>query len=112
MTQAILVREDWTYSLCQVDTLADYQKAVGGYIELVPLGTGFGVGYINETGKIDSLPINSLATLYWRASLGFNPNDILCGPMLILGPPDADGNDTDCDIQTVSATLDKIRSTR
>lgn len=79
--------------------------AVGGYIEAVAVrevlvadqaGRGarapaaFTV-YLNEEGKLDGLPLNLRATHLALASLG---GDVIVGDAVVLGPPDAVGDDT------------------
>lgn len=64
------------------------QKAVGGYIEIVPGITKYdgeeAVAFCNEEGKINRLPMNQKATRAWRDALGFEPGDILVGDIAIV----------------------------
>lgn len=55
----------------------ELNKFVNGYIEIVSMGNG-AIMVVNETGKLDNLPFNAIATqLYGR--------DIICGNALICG---------------------------
>ena len=71
----------------KVGTLDDYQKIVGGYIEVVVLADGCSM-YVNEEGKLDGLPVNAAATV-------LVPGDVIVGNVLIVGPTDDEGDDTD-----------------
>lgn len=57
-------------------TLAELQKAVGGYIQIVRL-IPTGVMVINEDGKLQGLPFNS------RATKLYGNNDPIVGPALV-----------------------------
>ena len=57
------------------NTLESFQKAVGGYIECVPVGYGSGLVLIcNEEGKLRGLPFN--------VRMGF---DDIVGSMVVCG---------------------------
>jgi len=70
-------------------SLAQLQDAVGGYIEYVPLSdealaiTGHTHMYCNETGKLDGLPINRMATSMIRST-----NDIIVGNAVLMTDDD------------------------
>lgn len=60
----------------------DLQRAVGGSIETVPHlhrlthdGRRYtrGTAYVSETGKLNGLPLNRLATAVWLENLGAGP---------------------------------------
>lgn len=81
------------------EALADMQKIVGGYIELVTVpahGDRSGASlYVNEDGKRLGLPQNPRATDFCRQNgVGLAADDGLCGDVLIMGPPE-DSDDTD-----------------
>lgn len=65
---------------------AGCQKAVGGYVEALPMNNECATVYINEEGALESLPCFVL----WTRSDG-QVIDALHGPIVILGPVDADG---------------------
>lgn len=66
MTYYILLKSDSTIvSGYNAEGLKNKQKAVGGLIQLVSLEEGM-TAYINEEGLLNSLPVNTLATLYFR----------------------------------------------
>ena len=76
--------------------LHDLQKAVDGYIEVVPGFETAPVGgervrviaLCNEEGKVNNLPHNALATKLWREAIGINPGDHLVGNVVILAGDD------------------------
>ena len=66
MTYYILLKSDSTIvSDYNAEGLKNKQKAVGGLIQLVSLEDGM-TAYVNEEGLLNSLPVNTLATLYFR----------------------------------------------
>lgn len=74
------------------DELAELQKLVGGYIEAVQLD-GLGLtGLINDEGKLKDLTPNVVTARY----------GLLVGPVVVVGPPDHEGNET-------SLTDDQVR---
>lgn len=58
-------------------TLEEVQKAVGGYIEVVNLNSGY-IMVINEEGKLNGLPVNQKATDLWGS-----PWDHIVGNALV-----------------------------
>lgn len=85
--KAVIVYPDWTVQHLDIEnSLGAFQAAIGGgYIEGV--FTPDATIYVDEEGVMKRLPHNRLASLYAQR--------VLCGPALILGPGDGDGNDTD-----------------
>lgn len=69
------------------EDLSFFQNAVGGYIEVVVLPRGDALMVVNEEGKLTHLPINRRATLLY-------PGDIIVGDVVIVGPPDEEGEFT------------------
>jgi hypothetical protein len=83
--------------------LKELQRCVGGYIEGLNLGD-FASGYANEEGLLDGLPFNHVGTalvnFIARAEGLTGPDGVplydgLVGPIVLLGPVDEDGNETD-----------------
>ena len=62
-------------------TLEELQKAVGGYFELVHVGSHLMV--VNEEGKPKGLPFNLLAS-----ELYGNPDDLIVGDVLVCRDKD------------------------
>lgn len=65
---------------------------VGGWIEFVCLSEFVSL-YVNETGKLDGLPVNRVATAIARF---INPDfhDVIVGNAIFCGPANAEGEDT------------------
>lgn len=63
-------------------TLAELQAFVGGYIQIIPVGSALYV--LNEEGKLLGLPANMAAT--HRAHDFLFQGDYLCGAVLICAP--------------------------
>jgi hypothetical protein len=69
-------------------------KAVGGYIQIVPLQNDFAgySMYLHEEGKLIGLPMNDIATAVWENSYG--RTDIILGNAVIVNAnTDEDGNE-------------------
>lgn len=101
--KAILVPPKGPCKMLIINSLEDMQKAVGGYIERIPLPNA--CGYVNEEGRINGLPLNPRATKLWYKALGLSDfgkalaeedGHSLCGPLLIMGLEDVEGENTDC----------------
>ncbi len=74
--------------------LADLQGLVGGDIEALDWPPG-GCAYLNENGKALGLPANAEATWYAHRHRLIAEFDFIAGPLVLVGPTDADGFDTD-----------------
>lgn len=61
--------------------LAELQKIVGGYVEIVQLNEHL-IMVVNEEGKLHGLPINPFATLIYQAYT-LNNDDVIVGDALI-----------------------------
>jgi hypothetical protein len=73
-------------------SLRDLQRAVRGYLEAVPHYAPEGgtlTAYCNEEGKLDGLTPNLTATSFLRVR-----GDVLAGPVVLVGGPDAECEDT------------------
>jgi hypothetical protein len=73
-------------------SLDGFQAIVGGWLE--GIGGDDWRGYCDEEGKIKGLPVNVRATRLARL-FGWPSGDLLCGPVVFVGPPDEEGEDTD-----------------
>lgn len=90
--RAVVMLPDGTATIEQIDgSLGGLQALVGGNIEAVGLTCPTpATGYINEEGKMKGLPRNQRATFV----ANIMPSDWIAGPMIVLGGPDDEGNDT------------------
>lgn len=70
--------------------LKPLQKAVGGYIEALPIDSGLASAYINEEGKLEDLPVYVI----WCSAAG-EVIDGICGPVVLLGPVNDEGENTE-----------------
>jgi len=110
MTKALKITTANTIEAVEINGLADYQAAVGGFIESIPLGDDHGM-VINEDGKVEHLPRNPLATLLaFTFRSGIANDDYIVGDAVIIGTNDA-GDWTDYqdaltdEIRTIAETL-------
>lgn len=87
-----------------------YRRIVGGNLEAVELENPRGAIYFNAEGKLEDLPVNPrLTTLLWAHNLDFRCEDALVGPGLIVGPPDANGDDQDAPAELVELLFNTKR---
>lgn len=93
MSKGIVIYIDGTVEAKEFNGLKDYQDTVGGLIESIPL-TSDTDAYINEDGKVMCQP-NIFATFLAQINSRLNHGDFVAGNMIVIGKPDADGNDTD-----------------
>lgn len=96
MPKGVLIKSDGTITTGEFGSLESLQAAVGGYIEAIYLHKLGVSAYVNEEGKFNGLPLNRTATQIARAHSGMAPDDFIVGDMLILGPVNRNGDDTDC----------------
>lgn len=73
-------------------SLESFQSLVGGYIEGLTL-TEEVSAYINEEGKLRSLPVNVsgdviIRELLFRSGRHLMPGDVIVGPVVFVGAPD------------------------
>jgi len=80
--------EDWRETVIdgQLETL---QSLVGGFIERLPIPDDKATVWLNESGKLDRLPVSAM----WTDSDG-TVLDGLRGPLVVLGPADDEGGTT------------------
>lgn len=93
--KGLLITTTGTVAVVEVtDTLEGIRGAIGcEWIEVFGPPDGSWTGYCDEEGKITAKEINFKAT-YLAVTLGWPRGDILVGDVLLLGPPDNEGNDT------------------
>ncbi|MGO1623422.1 DUF3846 domain-containing protein [Flaviflexus sp.] len=84
MTKALKITTAGQVSIVTLNGLADYQAAVDGYIEVIPLNDGHEL-VINEEGKLTGAETNPLATiLAFRLESGIAHNDYIVGDAVIV----------------------------
>lgn len=72
-------------------SLDDYQLAVGGWIEGVPVGEDGTSLFANTEGKHVGLPVNRRASIHWLLQFhGRATHDRLFGDVVLVGPADAE----------------------
>lgn len=108
--KAVLIHANGNAELIETATDLDALVAhVGGWLEqispMVP-GHGHWHGYVDEEGKLKSLPVNFTATdiatmLGWGGAVS---GDVLCGPVLLLGDGRS-GDEADIPQQALAAVL-------
>ncbi len=110
MITVIKVNTDSTTETLQIEPKLDNFQALldGGWLEGI-YGPGW-MAYLDEEGKFKGLPVNVAATKLataagWRGA-GY---DVLCGPVLFLGPGDANGEDTSV-TEAITRLLPKVES--
>lgn len=93
---AIIIESNGNMYLQKVGELEELQKLVGGYIEGITLGDTGQFFYVNEDGIEMGLPRNDVATkLCSDHKVGLSFDDFIKGTMVIVGPSDGNGENTD-----------------
>lgn len=80
---------DTIWSPIEIKGYDDLNKAVGGYIEAAPVCPAVCTIYVNEEGKLRDMPPNAM--MFYDGK----PWDVIVGTMVLVGPPDNEGNETD-----------------
>ncbi len=100
--KVLIVDPDGGIRVAEIENeLGAFQAVVDGYTE--PVYGRVATVYVNEEGILRSLPINPMATLFAervlsreaRYPLSREARYPLVGTVLIVGPADTEGNDTD-----------------
>ncbi|WZH35587.1 MAG: DUF3846 domain-containing protein [Microbacterium enclense] len=93
MVQGIIIPADNTASLraVRLDSLEDFQRAVGGWIEAVDIPDLGVTMYVNEEGLIRDLPFNRRATFLWRFHVPQASDARLVGDVAVVGLTDDEG---------------------
>jgi hypothetical protein len=79
----------------EFNSLADYQHAVGGYIQPVEIAVLGVTVYVNEEGLLRQLPLNSRVTfLWWFHAPEARQRAMLVGNAVIIGATDRNGDNT------------------
>lgn len=80
----------------EIEPTLDGMKAlVGGWLEVVGLTNPVGTLYLDEEGKLKRLPFNQRATAIAQQRNAMFL-DFIAGDAFISGPPDREGNETEC----------------
>ncbi len=88
MVTGIFISQDATkpLELRELNGLSDYQRIVGGYVEVVHIDFPRLTIFVNDEGKVQRLEINRRATgLWWLLSPGVRGRDVLVGDVVIVG---------------------------
>lgn len=101
MTKAILIPTTGDIRRVDIETLKDYQDAVGGYIETVFTASRSGIIWLNEEGKIYGLPVNHRAS---NIAL-IDDSDYIVGNVIVTGTIDRAGNETDIPTELAESLL-------
>lgn len=93
--KGLLISPDETVKPVDIADYDHLHEVVGGFYELVSF-TERADAFVDEDGKSKRLPVNHLATfLTGRFQIGLRPDDYIVGPLVLLGPPDDEGDSTD-----------------
>lgn len=97
MVEGIIIPADNSAPLRTVtlDSLEDYQRVVGGWIEAVDTPDLGVTMYVDEEGLIRDLPFNRRATFLWRFHLPQAHDARLVGDVAVVGLTDDEGENTE-----------------
>ena len=116
--RAIIVPADSSNPAQVVDehlSLDYLQGVVGGLIEAVNLHQVLSDSgrhnvdatvFVNEEGKLIGLPVNPRATDLCALAIGGWVRDVICGDVIVVGPPGPEGEETPCPDEIVSIVDD------
>lgn len=101
MVQGIIIPADNTAPLraTALDSLEDYQRAVGGWIEAVDIPELGVTMYVNEEGLIRDLLFNRRATFLWRFHVPEARDARLLGDIAVVGLTDDEGENKELPIE-------------
>ena len=97
MVQGIVIPADNTAPIraSPLDSLEDYQRAVGGWFEVVDIPDLGVTMYVNEEGLIRDMPFNRRATFLWRFHVPQARDARLVGDVAVVGLTDDEGENTE-----------------
>ena len=93
--------KDWEW-VTHDNSLKFLQSIVGGYIESAPNGKTKAIIYCNEDGKELNLEKNIIVQDKFGCSY------IICGPVIMLGPVDDDGDTTSLTQELFDKTVSQL----
>lgn len=101
MVQGIIIPADNTAPLTSatLDSLEDYQRAVGGWIAAVDIPDLGVTMYVNEEGLIRDLPFNRRATFLWRFHVPQARDARLVGDVAVVGLTNDEGENAELPIE-------------
>jgi hypothetical protein len=105
MTKAVTVRTDGSTTVIdlETDSLSKLQEAVGGYIQPVDISDTLTL-WVNEEGKLMSLPHNPTAQRYYDKRWGAG-RDFIVGNVVFTGGVGPDGETLGLTDEQVSAIV-------
>lgn len=108
MVQGIIIPADNTTPLrtATLDSLEDYQRAVGGWFEAVDIADLGVTMYVNDEGLIRDLPFNRRATFLWRFHAAQARDARLVGDVAVVGLTDDEGENTELPSELARRLLD------
>ncbi|MGY0386392.1 DUF3846 domain-containing protein [Nocardioides sp. WG-D5] len=87
--------------LVRFDELQDYQRAVGGEVEAIPVDIDGSSFFVDAEAKFIGMPMNVRATLFWWLNLpSARGADYINGPAVLVGPADRNGETLDVPEET------------
>jgi len=89
----------------ELEKLEDYQAAVDGWIEAVDVPSLGVTIYVNEEGLLRHLPFNPRASFLWWYHVPGAHQAMLVGDVVIVGPPDDNGDGTDVPEEVVDLLM-------
>lgn len=105
-----IVIPDDEAEVCFIQNFTDYkqyQNTIGGYFQVIDLTDPECSLFMDEDGKLKSLPMNRRATLLmWMHNPQFRGFDVVCGTAVLIGQPDHNGDTQDIPQELCNLLLD------
>jgi hypothetical protein len=96
MVQGIILADNTApLKTVTLDSLEDYQRAVGSWFEAVDVPDLGVTMYVNEGGLIRDLPFNRRATFLWRYHVPQARDPRLVGDVAVVGLTDDEGENAE-----------------
>jgi hypothetical protein len=109
--RAVVVNTDGTtetIDLSASSELSALQGAVGGWVQVIEINNNLAM-WLNEEGKLESLPHNRVAQWYWDMAFGAD-TDYIVGNVVFTGGLDREGETLGLTEEQV-ASLTNVRET-
>lgn len=104
MPRALILFMNGEFRFDILNELKEYQTIVGGNIESLYSSDGTDtVCYVNEEGRLKNLAINPWHVFLKKINISnFMPNNPIVGNVILFGPTNDEGEDTDVEKRVVN----------
>ena len=94
MPRALVLLTNGNYKVVVLRDVEDYQKTVGGYVQLLPTKDNNISCYVNEEGTLKMMSINPWSRFLIQIGVRMPNGASVVGNVVVLGGVNDDGDDT------------------